>query len=386
MKRLITLLGGFFLLMVLTFLLLRANWYIGNKKVLNVFIVDKTVKDANRIEHKSFFWLLNQGRYVQPSKVNYSYKEDYFGFFPIDVENEVFDFKSFRISEIDAYTSNYDLAYFTDCYGVYSFEWYKGKTKPIRSQKVFGGLNQNDYLLMRSMLEKGKTVVSEYNILGTPTNSLIRSKTEALFGMNWSGWAGKYFSSLNPETNGGPEEWMKNLYESQHMGAWPTENAGIILLSNDGIIELLIDGIHLDSPLPLIVTNDTVAKNYGVSSQVPFEQWFEFIDPLQNRVISNFTLNVTEKGKATLDLYSLEPIFPAVIASSGSYKYYYFCGDFAENPAYLFTSKLTGGKAINFFLSRFKNSNKAGFFRYYYTPLMNTILKSCYSPVKEMEK
>jgi hypothetical protein len=385
MKRLITLLGGFFLLVALAFFGLRAMWSVTNKKVLNVFVVDKTVKDTERIEHKSFFWLLNNSRYVQPNKVSYSYKEDYYGFFPIDVENELFDFKSFRISEIDAYTSTYDLAYFTDCYGVYSFEWYKGKTKPIRSQKVFGGLNQNDYLLMRSMLEKGKTVVTEYNILGTPTNSLIRSKTEALFGMIWSGWAGKYFSTFNHEATGGPEEWMKNLYESQHLGSWPSEDAGIILISNDGIIELLIDGIHLASPLPMIVTNDSMATKYGVSPQVPFDQWFEFVNPLQNTVISNFKLNVTEKGRATLDQYSLEPIFPAAFTGSETYKYFYFCGDFAENLTYQFTSKLAGGKALNYIISRFSNSNNANFFRNYYNPLMNSILSSCYASTKVME-
>lgn len=65
--------------------------------------------------------------------------------------------KGIRISEVDSFANFFDAAYLADCYGVQSFEWYKGKAQPTISQKVYGGLNQNDYLFIKNMLEKGNS-------------------------------------------------------------------------------------------------------------------------------------------------------------------------------------------------------------------------------------
>ena len=307
-----------------------------------------------------------------------SYKRDYYGFFPVDIDNEIFDFKSIRINEVDAYAAAFDVAYYTDCYGVHSFEWYKGKTKPIRSQKVYGGLNQNDYLLMKGMLDGGKLVLAEYNMFSTPTNALVRNKTEDLLGINWSGWSGRYYSTLDVNSTYGPPPWMKNLYESQHMGVWPINETGIVLINNDGLIEVLILGTHLNSAIPIInSTNEAIAR-FGIKQNILFEQWFEFINPKNNWVHASFTLDVNPKGMESLTRIGLTNQFPAVIEGSSSEKFFYFCGDFAENPAQMCTSKIFGGKAINHFLYRFNATNRVNFFTRYYTPLINSILDEYY--------
>ncbi len=366
-------------LTIATFGLLRALWSTTNKKMLNVFIVDKSVKSMDRNEHKSFVWILNNQRYVLPNMVAYKHKEDYFGFFPVDLKNELFDFKSYRINEIDTYASTYDMAYFSDCYGVYSFEWYKGKTKSVRSQKVLGGLNQNDYLLMLKMLENKKLVIAEYNIFGTPTNSLIRSKTESLLGITWSGWAARYYKNLNTNAPNGPEEWMKNLFESQHMGVWPNDGAGIIMLSNDGVIELLLEGVHLERGMPSIVTEQEVAQKYGVSQNVPFSNWFEIANASNNTVLSQFYLQTTSEGNSILARHGLSNSFPAVIKGNGEKNFYYFCGDFADNPTRMFTAKISGGRVLNNLITRVSAPNESAFFNNYYLPLTSSILNNYYS-------
>jgi hypothetical protein len=382
MKKVLTIIGFSLGILFFIYLLLRLIWSFNEKKELNIYILDKTVTRSDRPEHKAFTWLLNNNRYVLPNKKGYSHTKDYYGFFPVNIKDEIFDFKSIRINEVDAYAAVFDVAYYTDCYGVHSFEWYKGKTKPIRSQKVYGGLNQNDYLLIKKMIDNGKLVIAEYNMFSTPTNALVRSKTEALLDISWTSWLGKYFSTLDVGKNGGPPEWMKNLYESQHLGVWPTNKDGIVLLSNDGLIELLIQDIHLNSSLPSIVTQPNEVLRFGVNENVLFEQWFEFINPGQNHVVSYFEMDVNSKGEEVLAKLGLNTVTPAVIMSPNG-TYYYLCGNFAENPVQMWTAKIAGGKWINSFLYQFGAKNRANFFSKYYTPLINTILEEHYASLKK---
>jgi hypothetical protein len=243
---------------------------------------------------------------------------------------------------------------------------------------VFGGLNQNDYLLLSRMLDNEKLVICEYNMFSSPTNALVRTKTEDLFGISWSGWSGKYFETLDINSPKGPAEWMKNLFESQHMGNWPIEKSGIVLLNNDGLIELLIVDKDLNTSIPIIETNSNAIARFDVANSIPFEQWFEIVNPGNNIVHSNFIIDVTPHGLETLMRIGISNTFPAVLESPNSKKFFYFCGDFAENPSRLWTAKLSGGNLLNHVLCRFNEKNKANFFKYYYSPLMKRIFKEYY--------
>lgn len=382
MKKVVVILVIIAALVLSTFLGLHIGWRFKEKRVLNVYILDKTVTRSDRPEHKSLIWVLNTNRFVLPNQKSYSNTEDYYGFFPIDIKKEAFDFRSIRINEVDTYAAIYDVAYYADCYGVHSFEWYKGRSKPISSQKIYGGLNQNDYLLMKRMLDYGKLVIGEYNILSSPTNALVRSKTEELLGISWSGWSGRYFPTLDIDASNGPPPWMKNLFESQHMGVWPKGKSGIVLVNNDGLIEILVEGVHLNSSLPHAISTNDALTRFGIKQNIPFEQWFEFINPLQNTVHSEFKLDATSLGEETLSRIGLSSQFPAIIEGSELGKFFYFCGDFAENPAQLWTAKILGGSRLNHFLYRFDTPNRSDFFRYFYNPLITNILQEHYSNLK----
>ena len=60
------------------------RWTFQTKKPMEILLVDKTVPDLERIEHRSFDWVLTNERFVKKeNKRSYSYKKDYFGFVPI---------------------------------------------------------------------------------------------------------------------------------------------------------------------------------------------------------------------------------------------------------------------------------------------------------------
>jgi hypothetical protein len=357
-------------------------WKFQPKKKLNVYILDKTVVRKDRPEHKAFVWLLNQNRYVEPNGEAYSVSRDYWGFFPIDLASGIFDFKAIRINEVDAYAAAYDAAYYTDCYGVYSFEWYKNITQPTHSSKVYGGLNQNDFLLLKNMKENGKLIIGEYNMFSTPTNALIRSKTEQLFNIMWTGWAGKVFKTLDPELPNGPAEWMAKLYESQHLKPWPKENEGIVLISNDGLIDVLEMKTGLKSLLPQIKSTASGQKKFGIPKEIAYTGWFEFTVPsVMATVHANYKLNITTEGLELLNKLGISPEFPAIIQATENEPTFYFAGDFAENPVITSTSKMAGGKFLNKLF--IKKTERTIFFNTFYTPLIETILDDYYKSKSE---
>ncbi|MGD9978391.1 MAG: hypothetical protein AB7S54_10715 [Bacteroidales bacterium] len=352
-------------------------WSFQPRHKLNIYILDKTVLRTDRPEHKAFVWILNQNRYVGPDGKPYSASRDYWGFFPIDLSKELFDFKAIRLNEVDAYAAVYDAAYYADCYGVYAFEWYKNIAKPVQSSKVYGGLNQNDYFLLKKMKEAHKLIIGEYNMFSTPTNALIRSKAEELFNIMWTGWAGKVFLTLDTGQPGGPADWMPKLYESQHLQPWPTQNQGIVLVSNDGLIDVLVLNESLKSLFPKIVVTPDNQKQYGLPEETLYPCWFEFVAPgTSASVHATFNLDVTDAGAGQLAKLGLNTQFPAVIQAGENEPTYYFAGDFAQDPVISATSKLAGGKFLNHFFS--PKNNRTVFFNTFYTPLIENIFYRYY--------
>lgn len=367
-----------FILVIALAILFFVLWSSQPKKKLNFYILDKTVVKNDRPEHKAFTWLLNNNRYVGPDESAYSASTDYWGFFPIDLSNQIFDFKAIRINEVDAYAAAYDAAYYADCYGVYSFEWYKNISQPIHSSKVYGGLNQNDYLLLKKMKENGKLIIGEYNMFSTPTNSLIRTKTEGLFNIMWTGWAGKAYKNLDPALPNGPAEWMPNLYESQHLKPWPKESQGIVLVSNDGLIDVLVLNESLKSLSPSILATSIGQEKYGLPNSLTYGCWFEFVVPsVSAKVYANYRIDLTEAGIEQLSKHGLSGQFPAVIQAMENEPTFYFAGDFAENPVVSFTAKMSFGKQLNRLFS--KQTEKTIFFDTFYTPLIENILSDYYT-------
>ncbi|HDP75335.1 MAG TPA: hypothetical protein ENN49_05615 [Bacteroidales bacterium] len=370
---------AFYLLSVIAFILLiiiglHLAWYFQKPKTLNLYILDKTVTQADRIEHKSLVWLLNHFRIVGPDGKSYNHKTDYWGFFPIDLNQQLFDIKSIRLNEVDAYAAVYDAAYYADCYGVYSYEWYKTKTKTPNSSKVYGGLNQNDYLLLKRMKELDKLIIGEYNMFSSPTNALIRTKTEELFNVTWTGWAGKYCSNLGVINYGkGPAEWMIKLYEKQHHRPWPSKGSGIILISNDGLIDVLEEETHLQDPKVKIVPETAILQWSNNPKDTEFYGWFDIIiEGNGSEVYASFKLETTPEGEEKLKSYGLKNQFPAVVKGHSDKFCYYFAGDFAENNVSMATSKLKGGKTFNKLLHL--NSHKIKFFNDFYLPLLKNII------------
>jgi len=384
-KKIARTLTGFFaavfFVIVLSFLL----WFFQPKKELDVFLLNKTVPTRERNEHKSFHWVLNQNRFVKPNGESYKLKEDYYGFFPTNPEKQQFDFRSVSIRDIDQISDNSDFAYYADTYGVYYNDWVKDAQVNMESeQKVYGGLNQNDYLLLRDLMDKGKTIVTEFVLLNKTTSPLVRRKTEDLLQFSWEGWIGRYFSSLNIKQNPGFPAWIVDLYEQQNGEEWNFNKSGIVLIHRYGTVIVLDASTHLNTDVPIIRTQNGFAKRYQLPSIIEYPYWFDIVETINSEdVAARFDLPTNARGDSLLADYNLSSTFPAIINHNNNYNFYYFAGDFCQNPIYTEASYFSGVQFIDFLFYSDQKDDRARFFWKYYLPLMSGILEDTYNKINQ---
>ena len=175
------------------------RWTFQAKKPMDIILVDKTVPALEREKHKSFNWILTNERFVKKeNKRSYSYIKDYYGFYPIrPLREKQWGRNDYRLTELIALAEKNDAVYFADTYGVFFNDWYKGINKSRKSRKLYGGLNNNDFLLIKEMKDRNKLIIMEYNSFDYPTAQFESVRTQEKLGITFSGWTGRYFASID---------------------------------------------------------------------------------------------------------------------------------------------------------------------------------------------
>jgi len=366
-------------------------WYAQEARELKVLILDKTVLNSSGQEHLSFNWILNQEKFVNKELELYNSGEDYFGFFPDDDGNyEIDDFNNYSKSEIDSLADDYDMVYYTDLYGIYRAEWYetypqvapKGyKIIPTteRSSLIYGGMTRKELNLLEAMKEQKKLIITEFNVIASPTSYRIRNDFEKEFGITWSRWVGRYFESLDTNENKELPRWLKNNYLIQNDSIWPFSKSGIVFVKNDDRIVILENETQLDIEIPIIYTPVLERVFYNLPTEIKYPFWFDIcytVDP--NMIVSYYKIHTNYIGDSILKANSIPNTFPAVISGVEDYPYYYFAGDFADNPISLSLSKFKKSQIISSLTYGSSIQERNSFFWNFYHPLMTTILNDYY--------
>ena len=356
------------------------GWFFTPKKKLVVAIVDKTVLNTDVQEHTSLWWILNHNRFTKTATQSYKNSRDYFGFFPKDDEKfKLKGLERFSSEQLKQLSNDADVAYFTDTYGMYRSEWYSQKQRTERSNLIYGGMSAQDIEFLQDMKDKHKLIITEFNTIGSPTNTDNRNKFEKMFGMHWTGWTARYFDSFDTLKNKELPRWLIGNYKKQHEKKWPFHKAGLAFVSNDDQIVILEDSTHLTDPVPHIISFGYGKKTLGLPERMKYPFWFDIITPSLsiNHAVSRFDISLNAAGTAELKKYNIPATFPAIIMHKDKdYQFYYFSGDFCDNPIGMGTSYFKG---INMFRWMFYNSGdpdeRKSFFWTFYRPMITTILK-----------
>jgi len=357
------------------------KWAFQEKKPMNILVLNKTVPALDRLTHRSFFWILNNERFVDSEKKSsYSFRNDYYGFYPLKpLRERQHRKKDYRLAELIELAESNDAVYFVDTYGVFFSEWYQSTVNRVRrTRKIYGGLNNNDQLLLAEMQLRDKLVVLEYNCFDFPTADLEKYKVEQMLGVKSTGWTGKYFESLDTTSSADFPLWMTGMYRKFYREPWTFTGPGIVLVKTREIVVLEL-GKHLTAPMPLIETPAEKAEKYGVIGTVPFTGWFDVIDPMESEVISQFTLPTTAAGDSLLSQNFLAGSFPAITVDPAKHLTYYFAGDFATNKIRYSTSYLSKqGFLMKTYYSEKDVNDPRRFFWLFYKPLVTSIFSDYY--------
>jgi len=204
-------------------------WRLTHKRKLVVAIIDKTAPSPGEHGHISLNWVLNQERFTRDGNSLFEHDRDYFGVFPLhDNKYRVKGLERFSEEQLQRLSNDADAAYLTDAYG----------------------MSSQDLYFLRQMKDKHKLIITEFNFTGSPTAASLRNEFGEQFGIRWTGWAGRYFMSLDTGRNKELPAWLVGHYKMQHNGRWPFTKSGIAFMHSDGRVLILEHGTDLNSEFP----------------------------------------------------------------------------------------------------------------------------------------
>lgn len=367
-------------------LLLWLWWYFSPAQPLRLLVVDKTVVDEKAAEHLSLFWVLKHDKYYRPDGEPYDKNRDYMGFFPDGLGGyETRDLEGASRAELQKLADTLDMVYFTDLYGVYRAEWLASypQLEPERrryapgafSELMYGGMTSADLFLLAEMKAREKLIINEFNVIASPTTAGLRQAYEHLFDLRWSGWVGRYFDDLDSLRNPELPRWLLSNYLAEHRN-WPFTKAGVAFVAEDGQVAILEYETHMNSPMPRIVTSPAEAKYYGVADSMPYPFWFDvMVSGSSNEVVSHYQFDLHPSGDSILRHWGIPQRFPAVTRHLSDYKYFYFSGDFADNPLSMRAAPFKGIAYFDWLFYKEASFERQFFFWQFYRPMLRKILR-----------
>lgn len=358
------------------------SWLLQPKKELKIAVIDKTVLSSEGNEHKSLNWILTYNKFCKPNRDLYSITEDYYGFFPNhDSKYSIKDFENFDSEGLKKFADKTDMIYLTDTYGLYRNDLFGRNLRGEYSPLIYGGTTEKEFSLLKIMKAQHKLVMAEFNTIASPTSKVVKTQFEELYGLKWTGWTGRFFDKLDTTVNKEFPVWVIRDYKTQHQNQWPFKKSGIVLVNENGRLEILEYKRDLKEEVPYIISSERNQKRFGIPQKIKYSYWFDVMKTKRsNNVVSVYQIFSNSRGDSLLNALEIPNPFPAVIEHyDNDYKFYYFCGDFCDNPVEMILSRFYGVTKFRWiFFSQSDLAERESFFWLYYQPIVNSILKNYY--------
>lgn len=294
-----------------------AVWWVAKPKTLEVVLVDKTVPFRNPREHAAIPWILHAlkiqnglGRFLDPA-------HDYIGFDPVARAGHDLT------SEALAYA---DVLFIADAYGVYVGDYQRPGDQAAleRSQKIYGGLTEDEARAIEGFAARGGMVLAEFNTFASPTEDGPRARLEATFGVRWTHWVARYWPNLQ-DANEVPR-WVGHTYERVTGKPFDLTGGGLVFVRDDRDIAILRDGHELG---PSVVTQERTPAGaaFGFPERGGFRYWMDVNTVTDAEIVYEHAIDATTAGVRELAAHGLPTRFPAVTKRRDAW---YFAGDFVD--------------------------------------------------------
>lgn len=346
-----------------------AVWILRKGTPLQVFVVNKSMKNFKGSENKAFNYVLNTRKILATGHRAYNLRTDHYGLYWNNGDYRV-NFP--RLKELDRTAEKYDLFYYADAAGIRTSDLQKF-TEAEEDRLVYGGINNTDYNLIKEIVSFHKPIVLECNFFGPPTDLLVRYNLEKMLDVYYVGWIGKYVRDLEGQADMSSGVDWKKLYIDYTGNTWNFSGKGIVFINLDAQrIVVLEEGKDINTLKGLIFTGEEGRKEFKLPAKVCYEGWFMLLHPGENDVISSFDLQATEEGLRKLNEFGVPESFPALIRMDENF--YFMSGDFGKCSSSSFLPKVFGIGQIYNKIKSFSHKS-SNFFYSYYQPFMNRIVK-----------
>lgn len=355
-----------FIVLVAPFVL----WFCTPSKDLNIVVLNKTfpvetnaageIDKLDYSKQRGLYWIINYLDIKNPeTKKAYKENNDYYGNF-LD-GGQLANKPLHKLSDVP------DVIFLSDMYGT-------GKSR-ITGEEADGisGMTKEEVSLVSTYYAKGTTVIGEYNIAGDPTNASVSKELEQIFGVNFTGVAGKFFSDLS--SNVDVPNWIRDIYEHQYGKKWNITGGGIVIAGNNRIVVLQRDIGFTGDSIQITMSEDN-NKNYGTETS-DYYNWFEIVEPSEDAsVMAWYNLNLTDEGKGQLEPIGLSDQFPAIIANQSNHQQsYYLAGDFTDYRGPNKINQFLGAATLYRYFSVESEGDLSYFYWHFYVPFISKILK-----------
>jgi hypothetical protein len=345
---------------------------------LALVVLDKTVPFRNWFEHRSFYWLLTHDNVVRPDGASYAFDRDYLGAYPPPVAGDPPE----RTRDLTAAdVAGARLVYLADTYGVYRDDLLSREKMDAaleRSPRIYGGLTLDEAHAAAGAPQAGKTLVAEFNTLGSPTGADARATLEAALGVRWTRWIGRYFQRLE-DTSEVPR-WMRTDYEREWKAPWRFQGPGYVLMQDDTHCEVLRVAFESEA-IGLTIERERPVDPHlaDAADHIPYPYWFDVvIDGPETTRLASFQWHLTAAGRERLKERGLPERFAAVtrrVSATGGTAWY-FAGDFADNPMDPRPVPFLGYTRFRRTLEAMKlTPSETAFYWRFYVPMIESILR-----------
>ncbi len=373
-----------FAILALVLLLLTIPWLIhvfAPSHPLEVVVLNKTAPFADRIEHRSFFWVLNHLKIVHANGESYDWETDYLGTQP---GPEAGDPPSATHDLARSDVDGAQLLYLIDTYGVYEEDLASGDRMAAaleRSRKIYGGLTLEEADVIRQAAIDGVSVIAEWNTFASPTGSRARAAMEELLGVQWTHWIGRHFRDLGDESD--VPGWIRRNYEREWDKTWEFSGRGYVLLRGDDAVEVLQPGKHTKRIGLTVERNDPIDPLLaGARDGVPYSYWFDVVDVTEEtKVLARFQWHLHDQGAERLRERGLPKTFAAVTRNRSSIDEFsaaarfYFAGDFSDSTLGRIGVPFAGYPGLRGAMERTRLlPSEETFFWRFYVPMMRRML------------
>lgn len=210
---------------------LHLLWQRQPMRTERVMLVDYSVPYTSGREHRGVQWVLNHEKYVPPSGRRWTTLGSHVGYHPDDRDRPT----SIEGSDL----RRTDWIYVADAYGVYEDDLKEIALQRAHmdySKRVFGGLSMGDAQAIAALSARGKHTFLEFNAIEEPTSPEARALLQDLFGVEWTGWTGRFFLDMHDTTD--VPHWLPRQYREQYGNDSMPTGPTLALVHRDGRIFL----------------------------------------------------------------------------------------------------------------------------------------------------